>query len=256
MNTVRHTACRAYWICQTPRTGSALLCQLLRATGVAGRPEEYFWRDNEPLYRAQWHVTTYHDYLTRALEEGTTPNGIFGAKVGAGVYLAHFGRQLRTLPQFANPTLSQDAILSALFPDLKYIWLTRRNKVRQAVSWWKAVQSNVWVQPTTEAPRPTPPLTYHFVAIDQLVNESVMREAAWAEYFAAWQITPLTIVYEDFIEDYAGTVAQILQYLEVSDPYVLDKVAITLAKQADSLSEAWVQQYREEKQQHWPNRAW
>ena len=83
-----------------------------------------------------------------------------------------------------------------------------------------------------------------------------MREAAWAEYFAAWQITPLTIVYEDFIADYAGTVAQILQYLKVSDPYVLDATAITLARQADSLSEAWVQQYREEKQQHWPNRAW
>ena len=112
---------RAYWICFTPRTGSALLCQLLRATGVAGRPEEYFWRDNEPLYRAQWHVT---------------------------------------------------------------------------------------------------------------------------------------IVYEDFITDHAGTVAHILRYLEVSDPYVLDATAITLARQADSLSEAWVQQYREEKQRHWPNRAW
>jgi LPS sulfotransferase NodH len=214
---------------------------------VAGRPEEYFWRDNEPLYRAQWHVTAYSDYLERALEEGTTPNGIFGAKVGTGVYLAHFFHQLRTLLQFADTTLSQCAILSALFPDLRCIWLTRRNKVRQAVSWWKAVQSNVWVQHATEALRPTPPLTYHFAAIDQLVNESVLREAAWAEYFAAWQITPLTIVYEDFIADYAGTGAQILRYLEVCDPYVLDETAITLARQADSLSEAWVQQYREEK---------
>jgi len=255
MPAVRKPRC-AYWICFTPRTGSALLCQLLRATGVAGRPEEYFWRDNEPRLRAQWHVTSYSDYLERALEEGTTPNGIFGAKVDTGVYLAHFFRQLRTVPQFADTTLSQFSILSALFPDLKCIWLMRRNKIRQAVSWWKAVQSNVWVQPTTEAPRPTPPLTYHFAAIDQLVNESVMREAAWAEYFAAWQMQPLTIVYEDFINDYAGTVAHILRYLEVSDPYVLDATTVTLARQVDSLSEEWVQQYREEKQHHWPNRAW
>jgi LPS sulfotransferase NodH len=123
----------------------ALAVALVGLAGVAGRPEEYFWRDNEPRYRAQWHVITYHDYLERALEEGTTPNGIFGAKVGAGVYLAHFFHQLRTLPQFADATLSPCAILSALFPDLKCLWLTRRNKVRQAVSWWKAVQSNVWV---------------------------------------------------------------------------------------------------------------
>jgi LPS sulfotransferase NodH len=223
---------------------------------VAGRPEEYFWRDNEPLYRAQWHVTSYRDYLERALEEGTTPNGIFGAKVDAGVYLTHFFRQLRTLPQFADATFSLCAILSALFPDLKCIWLTRRNKVRQAVSWWKAVQSNIWAQHTTAAPCTAPSPTYHFAAIDQLVNESLMREAAWAEYFAAWQMQPLTIVYEDFIANYAGMVAQILRYLEVSDPYILDETAITLARQADSLSEAWVQQYREEKQRHWPNRAW
>jgi LPS sulfotransferase NodH len=221
---------------------------------VAGRPEEYFWRDNEPLYRAHWHVTSYRDYVERALHEGTTPNGIFGAKVGAGVHLSHFLRQVHTLPQYEGATLF--SILSALFPDLKCIWLTRRNKVRQAVSWWKAVQTNTWIQHTTDTLRPTPPLTYHFAAIDQLANESLMWDAAWAECFTAWQITPLTIVYEDFIEDYAGTVADILRYLEISDPYVLDTTAITLVRQSDSLSEAWIQQYREEKQQRWPNRAW
>ena len=89
---------------------------------MAGRPEEYFWRDNEPLYRARWHVTSYHDYLERALEVGTTPNGIFGAKVGAGVYLSHFFRQLRTLPQFQDALPSLFAIISALFPDLRGAW--------------------------------------------------------------------------------------------------------------------------------------
>ena len=32
----------SYLLCSTPRTGSSLLCDALRATGVAGRPEEYF----------------------------------------------------------------------------------------------------------------------------------------------------------------------------------------------------------------------
>src|SRR4029453_17064892 len=82
--------CRAYWICFTPRTGSALLCQLLRATGVAGRPEEHFWRDNEPLYRAQWHVTSYRDYLDRALEEGTTPTASLERKWTPGCIFPTF----------------------------------------------------------------------------------------------------------------------------------------------------------------------
>ena len=32
----------AYLVCATPRSGSTLLCRALTATGVAGRPEEYF----------------------------------------------------------------------------------------------------------------------------------------------------------------------------------------------------------------------
>src|SRR4051812_39199959 len=32
----------SYLVCATPRSGSTLLCELLSATGVAGRPQEYF----------------------------------------------------------------------------------------------------------------------------------------------------------------------------------------------------------------------
>ena len=33
---------RSYLVCSTPRSGSALVCQALAQSGVAGRPEEYF----------------------------------------------------------------------------------------------------------------------------------------------------------------------------------------------------------------------
>ncbi len=33
---------RSYLVCATPRSGSTLLCEALLATGVAGRPREYF----------------------------------------------------------------------------------------------------------------------------------------------------------------------------------------------------------------------
>jgi len=41
--TVTHpTPTYAYLVCSTPRSGSTLLCELLKSTGVAGRPDEYF----------------------------------------------------------------------------------------------------------------------------------------------------------------------------------------------------------------------
>ena len=104
---------RAYLVCATPRSGSTLVCQALRKTGVAGRPEEYFEallhsgrprrpeeyfvgledksiRDHlgernigdDPLPRSPlWSRTAYDRYLEWVLETGTTPNGVFAAKL-------------------------------------------------------------------------------------------------------------------------------------------------------------------------------
>jgi LPS sulfotransferase NodH len=33
---------RAFLVCATPRSGSTLVCQALRKSGVAGVPDEYF----------------------------------------------------------------------------------------------------------------------------------------------------------------------------------------------------------------------
>jgi len=250
--TIKH----AYWICTTPRTGAQLLGQLLRATGIAGRPEEYFWRENESVYQQLWQVSSYSDYLQRALTAGTTPNGVFGAKMDVSGILTHFEQQLRSLPQFSEPSRPFYSILTALFPNLQCIWLTRRNKVRQAVSWWKAMQTNEWARPKGERSISEPQLHYNFAAIDHLANESLLREAAWQAYFWEWQVRPLVLVYEDFIEDHAGAVARVLDFLRVQESYILPEAAITLVKQADQVSEEWVQRYREEKQRHWTHRAW
>ena len=40
MSAVAHSV--SFLICSTPRSGSTLLCEALRNTGLAGRPEEYF----------------------------------------------------------------------------------------------------------------------------------------------------------------------------------------------------------------------
>ena len=36
------TLLQAYFVCATPRSGSTLLCEMLRDTGLAGRPLEHF----------------------------------------------------------------------------------------------------------------------------------------------------------------------------------------------------------------------
>jgi hypothetical protein len=102
---------QAYVVCATPRSGSTLLCELLKSTGVAGAPEEYFEaradtglpphpgdyldglprtgagvRDDtsppEPSpYSDLRGIEGYREHLERSFRLGATPNGVFGTKL-------------------------------------------------------------------------------------------------------------------------------------------------------------------------------
>ena len=129
----------SYLICATPRSGSFLLCEALINTGIAGNPGEYFWQGDEPTWAERWNVSSYAGYLAKAIEQGTTPNGVFGAKMMWG-YFDDFIGKVRHIAPYAEAPLPR--LLPMVFSNLHYIWITRRDKVRQAVSHWKALQTN------------------------------------------------------------------------------------------------------------------
>ncbi|GAC1614283.1 MAG: hypothetical protein NVS4B7_06270 [Ktedonobacteraceae bacterium] len=163
----------SYLICATPRSGSTLLCEALTSTSLAGYPKEYFealkntglprrpgeyFENSEAkdicdlsgqlstLDAVSVHPTftgdlSYADYLMQVLEEGTTPNGVFGAKM-MWSYFDDFISNVRQIPNYSDMATSD--LVSTLFPDLHYIWITRQDKVRQAVSLWKAIQTYTW----------------------------------------------------------------------------------------------------------------
>ena len=82
-----------------------------------------------------------------------------------------------------------------------------------------------------------------------------MREAGIQESFTEGDITPLTIVYEDFIQNYEQTIRTVLDFLELE----ADSVTIApppLSPTADSVSEEWVQRFRQERQNGWTNKGW
>jgi LPS sulfotransferase NodH len=70
----------SYLICATNRSGSFLLYEALKNTGLAGYPEEYFWRDDEPFWKERWGVSSYADYVAGAIAAGTSPMACLGPK--------------------------------------------------------------------------------------------------------------------------------------------------------------------------------
>jgi LPS sulfotransferase NodH len=269
---VRPTA--SYLVCATPRSGSTLLCHLLEETGVAGRPEEYFealrhsgrprrpheyfdrrrvpdivrrlaFREmpagDEPPPSELWRPETYGRYLAWAIERGTTPNGVFGAKLMWG-YLFDFVELVHGVEGFQG--LPVPRLLEQAFPGLRYVRVTRDDKVRQAVSLWKAVQTQAWRRrrENTDA-EPAAAPAFSFMAIHDLVNQLHAHDAAWTGYFTGLGIEPLSVSYEDLAADNARTVAAVLDYLGIEAPPGALAAQPQLEQQADAVSEEWVRRY-------------
>ncbi|RXZ83756.1 hypothetical protein EBB07_05065 [Paenibacillaceae bacterium] len=237
----------SYTIWFSQRTGSTLLNKALASTGVAGDPSEWLhFQHNDP-------ATFKREDLERIWEHGTTPNGVFGIKINFEQRWIDAFRAMFELNQAA----SSAEVWSAAFPNCtKHIWMTRRNKVRLAVSWWRAIVSGEWHRTYGEKPQEHDIADqYNFDAINHLLIEATMLEAAAEQFFSESDIVPLTIVYEDFILNYEGTIMKVLEFLNIpSDnvnvsPPMMDRIA-------DDVAEQWVQRFREERQKGWENKRW
>src|SRR4051794_19529017 len=252
---------RSYLVCATPRSGSTLLCRALAQTGVAGRPEEYFearpdtgrppaprdyFADAEgvdldallgvdhpvppaPEYSSLEGVADYRDHIAATLDRGITPNGVFGAKIMWG-HLDDFGSLAGGRPP---------ELFDRLFGPPRYVWVARRDRVRQAVSLWKALQTQAWAADDDGFAHDP---IYSFSAIDHLRRQLASGDRAWMAFFDKNGIEPLALNYEQVAADLPDVVRSVLEYLAL-DPAAAEGVEPPLRRQADARSEEWVEQY-------------
>jgi trehalose 2-sulfotransferase len=239
----------SYLVCATPRSGSTLLCEGLKATGVAGRPEEYFEAvpdtgrprapadylagldDTEalavvggtpppepPPYSSLLDVDRHEQHLERVRAWGTTANGVFGAKVMWG--------------HIDDP--------ASLFPGAQYVWVRRRDTVRQAISLWRAMQTQAWRDEGSQGAEPRQP-EYRFSALRHLVDLLAEHDAAWSRFFDGRPVLELT--YEEIAADLPRALERTLAHLGIESPNEWPPALPAMRRQADDLSDRWAEAY-------------
>ena len=261
----------SYLIMATPRSGSYLCCESLINTHLAGHPTEYFGPVQTRVLSKRLHASNYIECLAWILRKGTTPNGVFGGKV-LWQFHEDLAERLREIDGCEK--LSFAELLSETFPNLHYIWATRRDKVKQAISFWKASQTRAWVNINAEEWQSEAPLiadqrgiasniwtdnpfwrsvgqeaVFDYKAIERLRRCLEQDEVEIQNYFTTLGIQPFKVVYEDLVNAYEETALQILDYLQISVPEKLVFGERKLQKQADGQSEEWLQRYYQLKQQ-------
>jgi LPS sulfotransferase NodH len=229
----------SYLLCGTPRTGSTLLCDLLASTGVAGRPESYFREPDQVTWAARLGVPVADDGTVRiddlvaaTIREGTTANGVFGARIMWGT-MDVLVEGLRS----DRPRRDIDVLAEAFGP-LQLVHLRRRDVVRQAVSWARAEQTGFWQQGDVAAAEPRLDLDQ----LDDFVRTIREHDAAWSAWFSEQALRPHVVTYEDLVEDPEATVRGLLGQLGIRPPS--DWVASSaVARKGDEVNDEWVRRY-------------
>ena len=246
------------------------MCRLLASTEVAGNPQEYFEaraetglpphpgfflaglprtgagvRDDPrptdpPAYSDLRLVDGWRAHLERTFRLGTTLNGVFAAKLMWN-QLSDMEQHATALPELAGLTGAE--LLDRLFGGPRYIWVRRRDKVRQAISLWRALQTRIWRRERPVDDDGTPQLQYSFDAIEYLRRRLSIDDEAWGRFFASSGIEPLVLSYEEDVEPLpADAVSRVLAHLHVELPPLWAPDASTV-RQSDGLSDAWQAAY-------------
>ena len=219
---------QSYIIASSARSGSTYLARLLAQTGLLGAPSEVFNSATNEMQTlmARFRAYSHADYVAKLIANRTSRNGVLGMK-------AHFH-------QFEAFLKKYPPLLEALAPTT-YIYIDRRDKVAQAVSMAKALQTDQWSSQWRGSPRPM--LRYDRELIAKSMSEVELQDARWLRWFELHNITPFQVTYEDLIADPAATVRSVVERLGVQDDEPDDLKIPEIEKQGDDTNQEWIERF-------------
>jgi len=225
-------ASASVFVCGTQRSGSWFLSGLLHATGVAGRPHQWFGEETERANRAAWRSDGFEGYVADVLGAGTTPNGVFACKL----MRPELDRLLEQLPAAAGDAEA----LARVFPEPRFVWLRRRDVLAQAVSWSKAIQTGRFHH--WDAARAEP--VFDRTQIEGLASELRVADDRWRRWFADASVTPLEVEYEELASAPDPLLRKVLAFLglDLSRDAV---VAARTVRSADTVDAEWLRRLRQ-----------
>jgi len=241
-----------YVIASTPRSGSSLLAAGLVATGVAGRPEEYFTPDYIRSYKEDLKLPadcSWAEYLARVMAVAATENGVRGVKI----HWRHVVSLARALGFRGDPGV----VLEALFPAAVFVNIVRDDRRAQAISLFRAETTGEWFRSQGSSrsarpwglylARPTPgeaaadltgvaPTYEQIIGIERSLDA---EQAAWTNHFTTRRLKVLTVRYEELDANFRGEIARVLQFLGADPAHAAGVPKPPLERQSDHINEHW-----------------
>ncbi|WP_262690350.1 Stf0 sulfotransferase family protein [Kordiimonas aestuarii] len=185
-------------ICMTPRSGSQYLGSVLRDNGLGLAHEHFRYTGGsiEDVTR-QFGLKTFEDFVRNRIEKNIAAGGVFSAKAD----------WMQFLPVYYLGAFHH------YFRSAHYVYLTRRDRLDQAISRYIATESR-YFHTTYHAHKDAVELVpFSAAGIKAHLDHIMALENAWEQFFLSEGIAPLRIYYEDLASDTAGVLSSIFVFL-------------------------------------------
>ncbi len=224
-----------YLLAMTPRSGSSYLCDVMLHTNCFGKPNEFLNPDFLPVMLAKMQGSSPETYLLDIMQFQQSQNKVAGFKTS--------WNQFKDFLQ----VLHNKSVLNKF----KYIYLTRKNRIAQAISLYKAAESKIFHTNKNHSAsklQQLENLKYNFQKIQHWEQHILQQEQGWQEYFATNKIQPLCITYEDIEANILQVLQDIAAYLDldVQKIHVPTKKSV-FNKISDQRNLEWAQKFKLER---------
>jgi LPS sulfotransferase NodH len=169
-------------------------------------------------------------------EAGATPNGVFGSKL-MWDQMEELVVRLRQL----SGALSDRSLIERHFPSPSFIWIWREDVAAQAISWARAIQTGRWQHWDTGDSSGVVPV-YDREQIEALTHKAAGSNSRWRAWFAANNIQPLVVRFEDLIADGVAVTRGVLGYIGLASGHTA--VAELTIKSSDDVNAEWLDRFR------------
>ena len=220
----------------TNRCGSNFVADVLASTGrVSQFGEPFNWAFVERA-KVRHGYCRFEDFIEALVERKVAP--VVGVKAS--------WEQAMMLHRFG--------ILQAMFSDVSWIYVRRRDLCAQAVSFSIANQTGAW---TSQKQGLSRDVVFSFDDIENCMRSLATSNARIEEMLASFGYSYHEIVYEDFVQDIDAGAARALEALALGEGRV-DREAIRFKRQGTGLNDALSEMYIAELQRrrHLQMRSW
>ena len=230
-----------YAVCALPRSGSWLLSLGLEDSGLAGRPRPYLCglarADDPPPGHTR--LSQAQETVTMVRRRHATANAAFGIKIES-TDLPELMRHVTADGSFDG---DERDLLDALFPGIRYVYLARDDKTRQALSLLRGLHTHRWMSmsgPSAADDHWAPA----FEQVDAVRAVLAEQELEWEAFFSAAETQPHRVRYEELARDeasYRAVIYGVLDYLGISAKPPLPPARLN--RQADQRTDELVVAY-------------